>query len=225
VSNRRYAQFCSIARALDTVGDRWSLLVVRELLDGPRRYTDLQDGLPGIATDMLAARLRDLEAAGVVGRRTLPPPAASKVYELTELGRGLEPVMIELTRWGVGLLGARQAVDAFEVRWLAHPLRAMFRPDTVADERLAVHFRVDGQLLTATVEHGALAMAEGEIGDPDVVITATAETLAEAWADPNLAATLIADGRLVVTGTAAAMRRFGAAFRFDVRPARRHKPA
>ena len=102
---KRYDQYCPMAHALDLVGDRWALLVVRELMHGPRRYTDLVEGLPGIGTNILAARLRDLEQADVVARRTLPPPAASKVYELTDYGRELRPAMRELALWGARSLG------------------------------------------------------------------------------------------------------------------------
>lgn len=96
VPSRSYDQYCLLARALDVVGERWTLLVVRELLIGPKRYTDLLDGLPGIATNLLSARLKQMEARGLIQRRRLPAPAASTVYELTELGRGLEPTMAAL---------------------------------------------------------------------------------------------------------------------------------
>ena len=102
---KHYDQYCPIARALDLVGERWSLLVIRELMHGPKRYTDLVEGLPGIGTNILATRLRDLEQADVVARRTLPPPAASKVYELTDYGRALRPAMRELALWGARSLG------------------------------------------------------------------------------------------------------------------------
>src|SRR3954452_5144800 len=97
---RSYDDACGIARALDVIGERWALLVVRELVFGPKRFTDLQAGLRRVSPDVLAQRLRDLEAAGVVARRTLPPPAASRVYELTDRGRELEPVLRALGRWG-----------------------------------------------------------------------------------------------------------------------------
>jgi DNA-binding HxlR family transcriptional regulator len=97
---RTYGDSCGIARALDNVGERWALLVARELLLGPKRFTDLRAGLPRVGPDMLAARLRELEDAGVVRRRTLPPPAASRVYELTEWGSELAPVLLALGRWG-----------------------------------------------------------------------------------------------------------------------------
>src|SRR3712207_3261653 len=104
MSGRSYDQFCGLAKALDVLGERWTLLVVRELLLGPKRYSDLLEGLPGIGTNLLAARLKALEASGLVGRRRLPPPAASNVYELTERGRALEPAIFELIRWGLDLL-------------------------------------------------------------------------------------------------------------------------
>src|SRR5947209_2353093 len=97
---RTYEDSCGIARALDVVGERWALLVARELLLGPKRFTDLRSGLPRVGPDMLSARLRELEEAGVVRRATLPPPAASKVYELTEWGAELAPVLMALGRWG-----------------------------------------------------------------------------------------------------------------------------
>jgi len=104
---RTYGQHCGLARALDRVGERWTLLVVRELLVGPARYTDLRAALPGMATNLLADRLRALEAEGIVARRELPPPAASTVYELTEVGRDLEDAVHALIRWGG--------------RWMAEP--------------------------------------------------------------------------------------------------------
>src|SRR3954452_6181792 len=97
---RTYGDRCGVARALDLVGERWALLVVRELLLGPKRFTDLRAGLPHVSADVLAQRLRELEQAGVLGRGTLPPPAASRIYELTDRGRALEPVVLALGRWG-----------------------------------------------------------------------------------------------------------------------------
>ena len=102
---KHYDQYCPAANALDVVGDRWALLVARELMQGPKRYTDLAEGLPGIGTNILAARLRDLETAGVITKKTLPPPAASRVYELTDYGLELKPVMRELALWGARSLG------------------------------------------------------------------------------------------------------------------------
>ncbi|MEV5734924.1 helix-turn-helix domain-containing protein [Streptomyces sp. NPDC052292] len=119
---RSYDQYCSAARALDLVGDRWTLLIVRELLAGPRRYTDLHADLPGVSTDVLASRLRDMERDGIATRRRLPPPGAAYVYELSERGRALLPVLQALGKWGEGELGERRPTDAVRAHWSALPL-------------------------------------------------------------------------------------------------------
>lgn len=119
---RSYDQHCAAARALDLVGDRWTLLVVRELLAGPRRYTDLHADLPGVSTDMLAGRLKDMEGAGLVTRRRLPPPASASVYELTPRGRDLLPVLRTLAAWGAPDLGEPRPTDAVRAHWYAIPL-------------------------------------------------------------------------------------------------------
>ncbi|MFE7354457.1 winged helix-turn-helix transcriptional regulator [Streptomyces sp. NPDC057543] len=119
---RSYDQFCATARSLDSVGDRWTLLIVRELLAGPRRYTDLHADLPGVSTDVLASRLKDMEQGGLATRRRLPPPAAASVYELTERGRGLLPVLAALAEWGAPALTERRPTDAVRAHWFALPL-------------------------------------------------------------------------------------------------------
>jgi DNA-binding HxlR family transcriptional regulator len=138
---KRYDQYCPIAHALGVVGERWTLLVVRELAHGPLRYTDLVDRLPGIGTNILADRLKELEAAGVIEKRKLPPPAASTVYELTAHGAGLRPVLHELARWGARSLGPPPP-DALEPGWLVHAidlaLSPLCRGNTIA-------FRVGGE--------------------------------------------------------------------------------
>ncbi|MFF2408539.1 winged helix-turn-helix transcriptional regulator [Streptomyces sp. NPDC058092] len=116
---RSYDQFCATARSLDSVGDRWTLLIVRELLAGPRRYTDLHADLPGVSTDVLASRLKDMEQGGLATRRRLPPPAAASVYELTERGRGLLPVLAALAEWGAPALTERRPTDAVRAHWFA----------------------------------------------------------------------------------------------------------
>ncbi|WP_229376061.1 winged helix-turn-helix transcriptional regulator [Streptomyces spirodelae] len=122
-SRRSYDQFCAMARALDSVGDRWTLLIVRELLAGPRRYTDLHADLPGVSTDVLAARLKHMEGEGLAERRRQPRPASGYVYELTERGRALLPVLTALADWGAPALGKPRATDAVRAHWWALPLR------------------------------------------------------------------------------------------------------
>jgi DNA-binding HxlR family transcriptional regulator len=119
---RSYDQYCSAARALDAVGDRWTLLIVRELLGGPRRYTDLHADLPGVSTDVLASRLKDMERDGLTTRRRLPPPGAAYVYELTTRGQELLPVLQALGEWGAPALGERGPTDAVRAHWFALPL-------------------------------------------------------------------------------------------------------
>ncbi|WP_319598474.1 helix-turn-helix domain-containing protein [Streptomyces sp. ID01-9D] len=119
---RSYDQFDATARALDSVGDRWTLLIVRELLGGPRRYTDLHADLPGVSTDVLASRLKDMEQSGLALRRKLPPPSAASVYELTERGHGLRPVLAALAAWGAPALAERRPTDAVRAHWFALPL-------------------------------------------------------------------------------------------------------
>src|SRR5438876_7668129 len=126
---KHYDQYCPVAHALDVVGDRWALLVVRELIQGPKRYTDLAEGLPGIGTNILAARLRDLEAAGVVTKRTLPPPAASTVYELTEYGAGLKEALYALARWGARTIGPPAPGDELYPEWGMNALPALFNAE------------------------------------------------------------------------------------------------
>src|SRR5207248_11045214 len=123
-----YDQYCPVAHALGVVGDRWALLVVRELMQGPKRYTDLADGLPGIGTNILAARLRHLEADGVVRKKILPRPAASRVYELTEYGLELKPVMREHALWGAPSPGPPTPEDELFPGWLVNPADMVLGP-------------------------------------------------------------------------------------------------
>jgi len=126
--SKRYDQYCPVAHALGLVGERWALLIVRELLHGPKRYTDLTANLPGIGTNILAARLKDLEACGIVAKRRLPPPAASQVYELTEYGHALKPVIRELAVWGIQSLGPPDFENAPAAHWLEDALDTVFAP-------------------------------------------------------------------------------------------------
>jgi DNA-binding HxlR family transcriptional regulator/putative sterol carrier protein len=169
VAKRTYDQFCPAARALDIVGERWTLLVVRELLFGAKRYTDLLTGLPGIGPDMLAARLKTLEAHGIVERRRLPPPAASTVYELTERGRGLGPVLRELFRWGLDLLVPREH-DRVKASWVLGVMQASFRPQLALGLDETYAFRIDDEDLYARVKDGTVELHEGPATEPTVAI-------------------------------------------------------
>jgi len=173
---KRYEQYCPIAHALDLVGDRWALLVIRELMHGPKRYTDLVEHLPGIGTNILAARLRDLEGHGVVTRRTLPPPAASKVYELTDYGRELRPAMRELALWGARSLGPPTDQDELFEGWLANAMDVVMAPLAPAGR---FEFRAGSE--TASLVDGAVV--DGPIRDADVVVEGDAQGIYSLFVD------------------------------------------
>ncbi len=158
---RSYDQYCSAARALDVVGDRWTLLIVRELLAGPRRYTDLHADLPGVSTDVLAGRLRDMERDGLTTRRRLPPPGAAYVYELTERGRELLPVLQALGRWGEGELGERRPTDAVRAHWFALPLLRALQGEDFPDVRQG-----EGSLLEVRLDEGDFHLYVGAQDGP-----------------------------------------------------------
>jgi DNA-binding HxlR family transcriptional regulator len=160
---KRYDDYCPVAHALGLVGERWALLVVLDLMRGPKRYTDLAENLRGIGTNILASRLRDLEAAGVVTKRTLAPPAASKVYELTDYGRELRPVIRELALWGARSLGPPTAGDELFPGWLANALDTVLAPLAPPGR---FEFRV-GDEVASLVDGEVL---DGPVEDPDVVV-------------------------------------------------------
>ena len=160
--SKRYDQYCPVAHAVGVLGERWTLLVVRDLMRGPKRYTDLAESLPRIGTNILAARLKELEAAGVVEKKKLPPPAASTVYELTPYGYDLRRVLHELARWGARSLGP-PPLEALNDGWLVGALDVALSPLAVPG---SIAFRVGAE--EATLVDGR--PAEGIADDPDVLV-------------------------------------------------------
>jgi DNA-binding HxlR family transcriptional regulator len=177
---RSYDQHCGLAHALDRVGERWTLLVVRELLAGPRRYTDLANGLVTVPTNLLAARLREMESHGLVHRHRLPAPAASVVvYELTEEGESLGAAMTELARWGMRTLPQTRQGRPFRAHWLVLALRARFDPVAALGVSESYEFRIEGDdVVCFEVADGDGQARMGPAIDPAVRITADADTLA-----------------------------------------------
>ena len=173
---RSYGQYCTVARALDVVGERWTLLLVRELSTGPKRFKDLLGGLPGIGTNLLAARLKRLEVEGIVVRATLPPPAGSSVYELTVVGRELEPVLVALSRWGARLLEDPGEHDEVRAGWAAVALRSAV-PAGSSDGRPGTYgFSIDGEAFHLRVDGGEVEVRQGPAPDPDLVVVGEAES-------------------------------------------------
>lgn len=169
---KRYGQYCPVAHALDQVGDRWELLVVRELMLGPQRYTDLAEALPGIGSNILASRLRDLEKAGIVHKKKLPPPWAVTVYELTEHGRSLAPVLRSLAEWGARTLGVPDVGDC----WSMYAVHARFRPDAAADGVYEIRF-LEGETISLEVKDGSLVARKLPAERPDLVVETQPEAL------------------------------------------------
>jgi DNA-binding HxlR family transcriptional regulator len=176
---RSYDQHCSLAHALDLVGERWTLLIVRELLAGPQRFTDLAEGLVAVPSNVLTARLRDMEANDIVHRRQLPPPASSvTVYELTQDGRALSAAVTELARWGMRTLPGTTRGRPFHARWLVLALRTRFDPAAARGVTEAYEFCIDDDdVACLEVEHGEANARIGRATDPAVRISADADTL------------------------------------------------
>jgi DNA-binding HxlR family transcriptional regulator len=168
---RSYDEYCSIAKSLDLVGDRWTLLVVRELsLRGPSRYTDLRNGLPGVATNLLADRLRDLEAAGLVAREEAPPPIATTLFRLTERGAGLKPILDELMRWGLPLMVEQRDEDAVRSHWLAGALEVMLGDRRPAGDPVTLELRLGDGPIVLTAGDGEVKLSLGAASDPDAAL-------------------------------------------------------
>lgn len=204
---RSYLDACAAAHALDLIGERWALLVVRELLLGPKRFTDLRKGLPSISPNVLTQRLNELEADSVIVRRRLPPPAASWVYELTDWGRELEPVMLQLVRWGVRspsfIRGGKVGADALMLSF-----KVMFDPERARGLTLCIQFEFGDETFRARVGDGQVDVARGEAEHPQASIHCEPQTvlqLAYGKADLDAAAK---DGRLRCTGSKSAIAQF-----------------
>jgi DNA-binding HxlR family transcriptional regulator len=204
---RTYGDLCGIARALDVIGERWALLVVRELILGPKRFTDLRAGLPHVGPDVLAQRLRELEAAGLLRRRTLAPPAGSRVYELTDRGRALEPVLIELGRWGtfapVPAGNPRLGVDSTMIA-----LGTLFDAGAAGDLVAIYELRLGDQVFRAEVEDGEFNLSRGEAPDADATISSDPMALAGVLWERCSRADAERAGDLAVEGDRRAAARF-----------------
>jgi DNA-binding HxlR family transcriptional regulator len=169
---RSYRQYCSVAKALDVVGDRWTLLIVRELLlRGPSRYTDLRAGLPGIATNLLADRLRELEQAGIIERQDAPPPVATTLFRLTARGEELRPVVDALGRWGIPLMSETSPDEAFRSHWLRLPVE-VFLVDRAPDEPpVTIEVNTGDQPMRIEAADGELNLRPGRAEHPDASLT------------------------------------------------------
>ena len=217
VAARTYGQFCGLARALELVGERWALLIVRDLLVGPRRFTDLRQGLPRIPTNVLSERLKELEHAGVVRRRVLPRPAASVVYELTDYGSQLDDVVMRLGLWGAQSLGEPGPEEIITPDSMTMALRSTFRPEAARGLNVRYELRLGEIVLHARVTNGRLVVGEGPLADADLVIDA-GPGIKALFAGDVTPSQAIDSGILRVTGDPALLERFAELFQIPPRP-------
>jgi DNA-binding HxlR family transcriptional regulator len=207
VGRRKYDEGCAVSHALDLIGERWALHVVRELLLGPKRFTDLRAGIPGASPDVLTNRLRELQDAGVVRQHKLPPPAAVQVYELTEWGEELEPVVTHLGRWGSRSPSIRYDAHA-SIDSLLLSLRAMFDPRTARGLSATITLRVEGRPFRVEIIDGELHLAGGEATQPAATLESDRQTLAALLYGGRQLADAQRAGEATIIGATALVIRF-----------------
>ena len=209
--SKEYEQYCPMALGLERIGERWTLLIVRDLMFGAMRYSDLKTAIPGIATNMLANRLSEMQNAGIIAKRELPPPAASTVYELTELGRGLAPVLLELGKWGMKFLPEQGIDDLDMVEALR--ARAAFAAQRTPPFDESYELVVDGRVIGLDVTPGNVAVSPGAPEDPVVTLTVASSTLIELMLLGKSVVEAEAEGKAEVQGDPAAAERLLDLFR------------
>jgi DNA-binding HxlR family transcriptional regulator len=214
VDQRTYNQYCATARTLDLVGERWTLLLIRELLTGPKRFGDLQGSLRGLGTGLLAARLKHLEREGLAHKVTLPAPARTPAYALTEAGRELGPAVFALARWGTKwAMGERRPGEAFHPGWAVLAMEAFFDPEAAAGVRAGYEFRVGEHVFHVRVDDGTVDAGHGPAEHPDAVIETDEDVFAALADGRSSLADQIASGAASASGDQDALRRLGALFR------------
>ena len=209
MSNRSYNQYCGLAYALDIVGERWTLLIIRELMAGPRRFTDLLSGLPGISTNLLTDRLKSLEQEEVLVRRTLPPPAGSIVYELTPVGLALEKTLLEMGKWGSQFVPPSMD-DALllNVGSYALTLKTFFRPEQAQGLDETYELRIDNEVLHVRIHNGQVDVQQGAALKPDAVFETDIASYLSLLQKRFQASEAVAKGIIEVEGDPTALSRF-----------------
>lgn len=217
MSPRTYAQYCGIAYALEVVGERWALLVIRDLILSPKRFTDLRRGLPRIPSNVLSARLKELEQAGIIRRRLLPRPSTGIVYELTEHGRELEDIVLRLGLWGARSLAEPRLEDTVSADSLMLALRATFRPEAARELKASYELRLGEIVLHARVDKGDLEVGEGPLADADLVVE-TDLTLRALMCGELSPREAVKTGKVRLTGKAELLERFVDVFHIPPAP-------
>lgn len=209
MTSRSYHQLCGLAYALDLVGERWTLLIIRELVAGPRRFKDLMEGLPGVSTNLLTERLKSLEQHLLIRRRLLPAPAGSTVYELTELGEALEPTLLELGKWGSQFVPPSSEEDTvLRLGSYALTLKTFFRPDLAEGVNETYAVEIDNEVLQVRIAGGQIQVHQGETRGADAIFHTDIGSylgLLRGQIQPEDA---VATGLVRVEGDPGALRRF-----------------
>ncbi|MFF2365486.1 winged helix-turn-helix transcriptional regulator [Streptomyces sp. NPDC058122] len=222
MEQRTYNQYCATARTLDLVGERWTLLLIRELLTGPKRFGDLQTSLRGLGTGLLAARLKHLEREGLAQKITLPPPARTAAYALTEAGEELGPAILELARWGLKwAMGEPRVTDTFHPGWAVLGLRACFDPEAATGLRAVYEFRIDDEIFHARIDDGTIEALHGPAQHPDATVTTGTDAFLRLTGQGLTWAEAIASGAASASGDSEALRRLGGLFRMPTPHTRR----
>jgi DNA-binding HxlR family transcriptional regulator len=214
---RVYGQYCGFARALEMVGERWAMLIVRDLLVGSKRFTDLHRGLPGIPTNVLTARLKELEQAGIVRRRVLPRPAGSIIYELTPYGLELEDVVIRLGRWGAKSLREPRRDETVTADSLVMAMRSTFHPEAARKLRASYELRLGEIVIHMRINGAKLEVAEGPLPGADLIVE-TGPGIKTLMSGEMTPAQALANGSVRVTGDRALLTRFAEIFRIEPMP-------
>ena len=209
MKSRSYDQFCALACALDVVGERWNLLIIRELLPGPRRFKDLIEGLPGISTNLLSERLKDLEQEGILCRRVLPPPAGSTVYALTAAGQALEAAVLELGRWGSRRLPASlEGIALPSLGAITLALKAFFHPERAQGVDETYELRFGTEALQVRITDGELQVQHGQAIEPAAVFHTDMQTFLGLFTGQLQADAALAAGLVRIDGDPGALSRF-----------------
>jgi DNA-binding HxlR family transcriptional regulator len=218
VEQRTYNQYCATARTLDIVGERWTLLLIRELLTGPKRFGDLQKALRGLGTGLLAARLKHLERTGLARKVLLPPPARTPAYALTEAGIELEPAVLALARWGLKwVLGEPRMGETFSPGWAVLGMRACFDADAAAGVRAVYEFRIGDEVFHADIDDGLIDTRHGPAQRPDAVVEFTDEAFREVATGRQTIGEAVETGTASASGDRTALGRLRTLFRWPER--------
>jgi DNA-binding HxlR family transcriptional regulator len=207
VGRRKYEEGCAVSHALDVIGERWALVVVRELLLGPKRFTDLRAGMPGASPDVLAQRLRELKEAGVVRQHKLPPPAGSQVYELTDWGAELEPVVTHLGRWGSRSSSMPYDADR-SIDSLVLSLRALFDPSAAQGFNATIALRLGENHFSIKIADGLLDLSRGEAESATATVETDPQTLTALLYGDHPLDDALGTGEVTIAGESAIAARF-----------------